>query len=36
MSEWLAQRSFGEILCLFACLAICGAVLIGAIRGTSE
>lgn len=33
MSAWLAERSFGEVICLLGCLAITVVWIIGAIRG---
>lgn len=35
MGQWLAQRSFTEVICLLGCLAVSMAVIIGAIRGRS-
>lgn len=33
MTQWLAERSFTEIICLLGCLGMCLAIVIGAIRG---
>jgi hypothetical protein len=35
MSQWIAERTFTELLCSVACVAACLAMVIGAIRGKS-
>lgn len=33
MSDWLAQRTFGEVICLLLCIGAVIGWIIGAIRG---